>query len=278
MPMFDISRDAEANEEEYEPVIAAVERKIFCYKVQPVQWAWFKFISAFVEIASVFAGSSKSPLLRRLMLIYAGVFMVLSWVAVPIYQNLTIVNKELKQTPPCWSCWTLNLFRVCTCRNSFMCRKDDLQRKVTRFVPFSIYNYWFMMMHPGKELNPMLPKDIDRFGGMRAYLLFQQCAALGGLKLILFLSAALQFKNAGIGIEYLTDWAFGFFTFFGAMLSLQNTFIALGFQLAGLPYFLVLIFWGVSCVLPCCNALADPKNNTCQYNVFLYYWNKCAWL
>jgi hypothetical protein len=65
------------------------------------------------------------------------------------------------------------------------------ERYVTRYVPFSIYNDIYCLLHPGQKLNPHLPTDMERFGVARAMLFVLATNAKGTFHLYLFAYAVI---------------------------------------------------------------------------------------
>mmetsp|Transcript_23919 Transcript_23919/g.35113 ORF Transcript_23919/g.35113 Transcript_23919/m.35113 type:complete len:284 (+) Transcript_23919:44-895(+) len=261
--------------EKLPPVVEAMPRQILCISVSPVVWARYQMCSRIYEVAVIIYGGYMSPgLLDTLMVSYAAAYAIMAWVLVPIYQNIKITKPKSSTEESTLGSVICN---ICQCKSGLTWRVDNETRSVTRYVPFSMYNYWYMIANPGKELNPVLDESgLDVFGGLRAYFLFQQCTSIGILKTLLFISAIWQLAVA----ESVGEYVVAIVTFIGALVNLQISFVSLGFFACAFPYIFATLVYPLTCVAcpRLTNLLTNPPKGTMTYGVLHYFWNKCAWL
>lgn len=221
------------------------------------------------------------------MLVYVGIYIFIAFIAVPIYQNISFVPESTEVQNNSYDV-ILNVI-CCKCRPV---KRDDenivttnLMRnkiKSSRYVPFSTYNFWYMITNPGQELNPSLPDDLEVFGGLRAYFLFQQITSYGALKLLLFISIVSQIYMMQNGNEDNADKVRDIFisslTLFGALLDLRSTVIAVAFFFCGFTYIITTLVYPVAIFI--CPLMTDmivnPPRGSMTFDVLLFFWNKCS--
>ena len=281
----------------YSPVIDVNPRKLFFYPVSPSTFAYFHLLRKAYEIAVIFLSSDMlfNDTIQTVCYVYATLYFSISFIFVPLYQNITFVNKDdsllkCKLTHGSLSSldWTAGSADSSPSPSSGMdghqqsslsyrCsprfRSDDEDRTVTRFVPFSTYNYYVMLTRPGKELNPALPDDLIEFGGLRAYFLFQQLTTLGIFKAVLLI-------NAVYNLTYSPTAPMGYFVAIGAFLGTESTILAFAFTLICLPYVLATLAYPFL-ILVCphqLNRIVNPPKDTMMFDMFTWFWNKAALL
>lgn len=134
-----------------------------------------------------------------------------------------------------------------------------------------------MLTNSGKELNPKLPKDLKYFGGLRAYLLFQQCMLYGVLKALL-LASAIYITVVEDHTAY--SYCIAALSLLGAVVGLETTFVAFAFWVYGLPYFATTLAYPVASAL--CphqtDQIVNPINGSTSYVILERAWDRAAWL
>lgn len=144
----------------------------------------------------------------------------------------------------------------------------DMHVRSTRYIPFSIYNYYYMMTHPGKQLNTELPEDQAYFGFGRSILLVLTTSALGALNSYLLIYAFVQFNdnshNNGI------SKGFAFVSAILALVGYRVTILSVIFGYILLPYTLgvYVAFFFVDIF-----NVTNPRKGTCIYNMLLKLWH-----
>lgn len=77
--------------------------------------------------------------------------------------------------------------------------RSSVTVEVTRYLPFSLYNWIFMWHNPGRQLNTSLPTDehlLKEFGFGRSLLLTLSINALGALNSYIFVYAFLELNSS----------------------------------------------------------------------------------
>eukprot|EP00638_Chattonella_subsalsa_P019636 CAMPEP_0117883694 /NCGR_PEP_ID=MMETSP0950-20121206/18333_1 /TAXON_ID=44440 /ORGANISM="Chattonella subsalsa, Strain CCMP2191" /LENGTH=237 /DNA_ID=CAMNT_0005739711 /DNA_START=13 /DNA_END=726 /DNA_ORIENTATION=+ len=133
---------------------------------------------------------------------YSCFSFLMVFVLLPLFQLYYLVDKTSDQPVSCWSCWTFHGFRLLSGSNELRAKNVELSVenqgdevapryiKVTQFMPFSAYNYIYMIQNRGKKMNTELPPGMTKFGAMRAFLFYWTCLTeytLGLATLVAFL-------------------------------------------------------------------------------------------
>jgi hypothetical protein len=163
-------------------------------------------------------------------------FVVGTWIVIPVAQSLSL----------------------------FVPRTDI---EVTRYIPMSLYNHFFMVANPGFELNPRLPSDIENFGLLRSYAFKQSCAMRGFLAVLLVMystSLALDDQSASSSSAYF--WYASLFV--TVVLNMRITLLCLWFlprmmSMACSDYFTMRGYIG-------------PVRGTLHYELIMEWWNYMA--
>ena len=267
----------------YEPVIQTYDRYFICFKLSAVKWATLIIVLRLLQIISIFVSGSElidnHPKLAEDILHYGALYFISSFIIAPLWQNYSIVSKYGEEVD-CWSCYSLNLCRL-ICKYNKCINKTDVSNKsdksttnvssISRYIPLSIYNLWFIIKNKEIELNPKLPfDDMKQFGGMRSYLLYQQIITYGLLKYFLMIAVCYEISDNGMNV-------LNFSQLLLAISELKATFYASLFYVCCFMYIIVVSFFMCSPCLPCFQKIANNnKEMLCGYlfNSFVYFWNK----
>ncbi len=144
-------------------------------------WMLVDLLSIVLFLISFSKADKNTSFARFINLAYSNcVYYVLATViAIPVWQNYSIVDTKEKElhcesSCLCWSCTSMCCSLLCCCGWFGCCgvrlRRRSVDDAATRYMPYSFYNYWFMIANPGKMLNQYLPNDLQYFGFGRAYL------------------------------------------------------------------------------------------------------------
>ena len=211
------------------------------------------------------------------MTIYAAIYGTIAFILVPLCQNFKF-EPHLNDTGD--SSMPLSgqvIAMICQCKCRLAYRKDTADRTVTRYIPFSTYNYYYILTNDDLELNEALPADLPVFGGLRAYFLFQQCTSYGILKVILFLNVIFGLSEKDQTTEVV--WSVGLAAF-GFILSLKATILAILFTIFSFPYLFTTIVYPLTCIAcpRTTDSIVNPPKDTMVYKMLVRFWNECAML
>jgi hypothetical protein len=134
----------------YINVIKADDRKLFIFfPVSSTCFAYYSLLQKFYEVVSVMLAPQdlSDEVIKQLIYVYGGVYFTISFIFVPLYQNITFgVTSKSEDT---YESSRLALTKLLCCRCSPRYRSDQSSES-TRFFPFSTYNYFVMITQPGK--------------------------------------------------------------------------------------------------------------------------------
>lgn len=206
--------------------------------------------------------------------ILSSLFIFVCWIVVPIWQNIVLISKASGERTE--SCNNGCVFVLCCYRScAFCCGKyklawrDDKSSVSTRFIPFSIYNNVYAVLHPGKQLNHRLPAGTEiGVGFTRVYL-----TILSGLWKAIFTSVAFS-----LSIYCLFDTrnrspaktALNTMIFILSALDYRIYLINVILLIRMLPLHIGIFF---GCFFPDYCGMSNPRGNGCYYRNFLYYWD-----
>ena len=143
-----------------------------------------------------------------------------------------------------------------------------------RYIPFSMYNLAFMIMHPGKQLNDKLSNNIAHSGFGTFYLLMLTLITKGVLNLYMFINACAKvFYNAAGGTKLSASTALAFVSMLSAMIDLKVYAFTFVFGLILLPYTAATSF--LFCCPDCCSLVETQrgKNGTWLFKILMKFWS-----
>eukprot|EP01038_Epipyxis_sp_PR26KG_P006889 gene6889-9439_t len=253
----------------------------------------FGLLNCLIEILSVgFLVSTPPSNFSGNVYLYTFYYIIASWIAAPIWQRYSIVtvssyiaNKNdssgasLKHTE-CGKCGCMLGYcciaccGLCCCQLMCIPRVDIVRRP--KFMPFSIYNNLFMVLNPGKELNPKLPIDMEQFDYGTVLMFLHVVGLKGALNFFVFVNFMNQILSTTFGDNVCSDLSliFSIISLFLKLLNLKIYFITLLFGTLIVP-FTVVIQWLIYCPDCCClQNTVTPKRGTTFYALLETYW---AW-
>lgn len=264
----------------YQSVVDAGPKSLFgCFPMPSQYFALitvsFQIISVLFLILSLHADQQETAGERTLVVnivLYSWYFIFVCWIVVPLWQNYSIYNMDTGRPLVFGSgfvcCRALAVFCGLLCGNTHrLVPREDGVGTSTRYLPFSLYNYWFMMMHPGRQLNENLPWSThERFGFSRSFLLVISTNALGTLNAYIFIYTFLKLGDPTSGP--LSSIA-ALISAITALIGYQVTLLSILYGWLLIPYsigmYIAFFFFDV---FDCTN----PKRDTCVYSILRSLW------
>lgn len=159
----------------------------------------------------------------------------------------------------------------CLCRYSMLYKKE---RHVTRYIPFSLYNDVYCLLHPGYRMNPRLPDDMERFGVGRGMLFVLAVNAKGTFHMYLFIFAfvtlAAKYRNVDTNDDGdMVSVTFAVFSLLCAAIKLRVFVLSTLFGILLLP---MNIGWYAALVCYDVCHVISPNKNTYFYKVLRKFW------
>jgi hypothetical protein len=246
-------------------------------KVSSYVYGSVEFFSCVISVFSAFAGFISSHFTEHeqhhSILEILAFYIAVLWIAVPLWQNYSLQNKEDKtvqfERRGCMSCGIFyiayNLYKYRGSQIHFAPRTDF----ECRFMPFSLYNHWFMMRNKGKKLNDKLPENIEYFGFYRAIWLVYGVNAKGTLNAYLCYDALTQlFKS-----NHSWSLVFSLTSLVFAILDLRVFFYSIIFGVLLYPFSAVL---SIMMFAPdCCGVINEwlqSRRGSWNYRQLMRYW------
>ena len=232
---------------------------------------------------------------EELIMIYVGYFIAVSWVLIPLYQNYSIRARETKDPMKfdegfvcCRAIYVFGSLCLCGCLGGgggqgpyeIIDRTSDKNSQHnTRFMPFSLYNYWFMVCNPGKMLNPVLHDDMPKFGFGRGFCYVMCTSALGNLNFYILMNALVQLGKThvvqGNAITPTNGVSFAF-AMVSALCALTSMKVTLMSAIQGLAF--IPFVFGMYCGILFFDIfdMNNPKHGSCLYNIYCKFWRIAA--
>lgn len=246
--------------------------------------------SVVFTILSYYTTEGEHTSIQKLIIIYVGYFIMVTWVIVPLYQNYSIRVRKTKEPLKfnqgfvcCRACYVFGSLCLCACDQSpyeIVDRATDRNSNHnTRFMPFSLYNYWFMIFNPGKMLNPELPEGMTRFGFGRGFCYIMCTSALGNLNFYILMNAVAKLVETRViqgNVVTLPNGVSFAFAMISALCSLTSIRVTLMSVLQGILFFPFV--FGMYCGIfffDICD-VNNPKRGTWLYNIYCKFWMYAA--
>jgi len=269
--------DKDPDSDTYESVVDAGEKYLFgCFAMPSEDFATItvslEIISFLSLLVSVYSDKTEEKGLSINIITYSWYFILICWVWVPLWQNYTIRENETKADfvfgDGFVCCRSIAVLWGLLCGQAYsLVPREDGPGRSTRFLPFSLYNYWFMAVHPGKQLNSELPwRTKERFGFSRSFLLVISTNALGTLNSYIFVYAFYQLFNESSGPVSTVSALVSAVT---ALIGYQVTLLSIVYGWMLIPYsigmYVAFFFYDL---FDCTN----PRRDTCVYGVLRSLW------
>lgn len=258
-------------------IVDVHQKKLFgmpCLKVKPEVYGQIMLALSIISVVSLIGSCVYSILHTGVLastyfLAYSIMYLLATWVIIPMWQIYTLKREDGSDVicfrNGCIYCMVAaNMWAYCWGRYILQ------ERNFSLFIPFSIYNFIFMIRNPGKELNPKLPEELASFGAGRMYLFLMSASVKGTLDLILFINAFLNFIEAFSSARVTPSLVFAVMALLSSALNLRVYVTNLLFGVFLLP---VLLLMGAMCF--CADCFGDtwnPKRGTYMFFFFSLYW------
>jgi hypothetical protein len=214
----------------------------------------FSVISLVISIAT----SNDQALFNMIGILFS--YVLVSYVAIPIWQNYSIVQKgnESEQIycedhggcVLCLGCCSI-AGQLCisggaTCHTRGHIHAPS-QQPDCLFLPYSQYNLWFMIQHPGQELNPSLPENIHFLGFGRVYMMLLALNTRGTLNYFIFSNVMASFIiTICIQRSFSVSLFFAMISLLSSIYNLRVYLLTSIYGFALIPYtFCLSLFFGV---------------------------------
>ena len=271
----DSNREGDAN---YLPVLPASRMKLFGY--YEVESDFYAKVTAITQIFSVlslmsslYSYNDDNNILVENVILYSYYMIFLCWFIVPMWQCFVFKRKDsneyLKLDNGFICCRLISFLCGMCCGKYELIYRNESNSNHTRYLPFSIYNYVYMMNNPGQQLNPELPPNLEEFGFSRTFLLCLSTNAMGTLNSYIYIYAIHQLytSNSNLLSKSLALTSAGL-----ACIGYQITVISIVYGILLLPYAIGLYF--AFFLYDCCYC-TNPRRNTCIFNTLKSLW-KCV--
>jgi hypothetical protein len=239
----------------------------------------FAAITVFMQLFSIgslllslYSDKTEDSMLTINIIAYSWYFMFICWVVVPMWQNYCVKDNETGAPLEFGSgfvcCRSASVLCGLLCGSSYsLMSREDAPGQLSRYLPFSLYNYWYMAANPGRRLNEDLPwNSMERFGFSRSLLLVISTNALGTLNSYIFVHAVSQLGNDQSGPVSTVSALVAAVT---ALIGYEVTLLSIVYGWLLIPYsigmYVAFFVWDV---FDC----ANPKRDTCIFSVLRSLW------
>ena len=264
----DVEDDIESHYLQYQPVLECGKKNFFIWQLSSQRWGLLKIVLEVFGLLSFMISSSSVTDFGSFSIAWAHILM--SYIVSPVWQNYTM--RSTQHVTCEYGCLLgvglVNMVSMLLGLHGCEPVDDSLSEhdNVTRFVPFSIYNRIYVVLHPGRELNPHLPeKGMENFGLGRSLLLVYSTSVRGSLNMAIFLHACFVIKNEGA----LFPQIFALIALILAIVDLRVYIVSLFFGIILYPYLIVVVF---ALYFPVCPDILNPPSGSLLFRVLSFYW------